>query len=402
MKTRYIIIGRVMLLAVLSLTAACSNDSDEDTASQQTASVELVSYVSSYTDIESLTRSPGWVPNGYKLFSELTGVSGVVESNEQASISVYFTRDVEGGEPLCIPAQFVYRTSTGKWTFGPGSGEVNANKYHLYGFVPSSAGDATIAKYGTYANGATLTLTNLNSVMNQDVCIIVGAKDGTDENTVTGLQTADFDVTLQNTNYIFLLFDHLYAALRFRFRVDEEYAALRTIKLKKLELLAYTDEACEHLMKKKVSTTIMLQANENGASPIINDITFTPDDTSSDMDAVLIYDNETNPVVLPTGKYPANYEVEELQGEDIYTDNMGFVPKTSSFYTLTSYYDVYDSKGNLIRQDCKAVNKIDPRKLFNMESLNRGYMYTLKLTVKPTYLYVLSEPDLDNPTFEAN
>ena len=81
---------------------------------------------------------------------------------------------------------------------------------------------------------------------------------------------------------------------------------------------------------------------------------------------------------------------------------MGFVPRTSSFYTLISIYDVYDSKDNLIRQNCTAVNKIDPRKQFKKESLDRGYMYTLRFTVKPTYLYVLSEPDLDNPMMVIN
>ena len=29
-----------------------------------------------------------------------------------------------------------------------------------------------------------------------------------------------------------------------------------------------------------------------------------------------------------------------------------------------------------------------------------GDVYTLRITVKPTFLYVLSDPDLDNPTFE--
>jgi hypothetical protein len=82
---------------------------------------------------------------------------------------------------------------------------------------------------------------------------------------------------------------------------------------------------------------------------------------------------------------------------------MGFVPKTSSFYKLISTYDVYDTDAsgnyrNLIRMDCTAENKINPRKLFNKESLDRGSMYTVKVTVKPTYLYVLSEPDLDSPT----
>ena len=73
--------------------------------------------------------------------------------------------------------------------------------------------------------------------------------------------------------------------------------------------------------------------------------------------------------------------------------------------TFTSTYDVYDNNrttehpdGNLIRSRCVAVNKIDILRLFNMATLNRGYVYTIKLKIEPTYLYMLSEPDLDNPT----
>ena len=72
---------------------------------------------------------------------------------------------------------------------------------------------------------------------------------------------------------------------------------------------------------------------------------------------------------------------------------------------LRTTYDVYDNnpseghpEGNLIRQKCVAENKIIPQQLFtNVSSLARGYMYTINLTIEPTYLYMLSEPDLDNP-----
>ena len=70
-------------------------------------------------------------------------------------------------------------------------------------------------------------------------------------------------------------------------------------------------------------------------------------------------------------------------------------------YVLRSTYDVYDTKGNKVRQNCKAENKIDPYILFNkLSNLDRGKKYIINLTVKPTYLYVMSDPDLDNPTVE--
>ena len=65
--------------------------------------------------------------------------------------------------------------------------------------------------------------------------------------------------------------------------------------------------------------------------------------------------------------------------------------------TLVSTYDVYDSKGNLIRQNCSATNTLPD----NLQ-VNRGERMQLNMTVEPTYLYVLSEPDLDNPTIRFN
>jgi len=74
-----------------------------------------------------------------------------------------------------------------------------------------------------------------------------------------------------------------------------------------------------------------------------------------------------------------------------------FVPKTdvSNALTLVSTYDVYDSQGNKIRKDCTATNQLPHL------SANRGQRVTFNLKVTPTYLYQLSEPDLDNPTIKV-
>lgn len=395
--------GLMLLLAALLLVVVgCSEDDDRD-ALRQKSMVEVVPCVSSYNDIdadtgsnpdvEPITRADLWPPTGYKLYHELTGVNGILRSNETAPIAVFFTSgttQVAHLDNTTVPHRFVYNSSTTSWRIDE---ELeNAGEYLLYGFVPySAATNAVIGTNSTFENEAILTLNGLNSVMNQDVCVIVGAKNGKKEDNiivpVEYPKTGEFACTIHksetNPNYIYLLFDHLYAALRFRFRVDETYAALRTIKLKKLELLAYQDEACTRLMTKKVKTVVTLRPNHTNTSPIVYAIEFTPDG-GGDMSPVLIYDNESNPVALPTGNE--------------WTESIGFVPKTSSYYLLTSTYDVYDKQGNLIRQNCTADNKINPRKLFQKESLDRGYMYTMKLLVKPTYLYMLSEPDLDNPT----
>ena len=391
-----------MLLAV-TLVVACSED-DEQPALQR-VTIELAACASPIEEadttapatssrlISPITRSadPAWVPSGFHLYENLTGANGVLESNVNKPIGVFLTQDNNTVQDL---------------KFSPGSGGTwridkeitgSAGTYQLYGFVPYNVATVTIAPNSTYADGAVLTLTNLNSVMSEDLCFVVGAKDGIDENTVNGtLLPGNFDCLINvgsgSANHLFLLFDHLYAALSFRFRVDETYAALRTIRIKRLELEAYADEACTQKMTKLVSTSVTLRKNV-GSSPVVRIADFTTVAGSGDMDPVEFFSGEK---VLPSGK--------DANDNYIYTENIGFVPKTSSYYKLKTTYDVYDNdvsrdpKGNLVRKDCIAFNMIDPRRQFNQSSLDRGKMYTLRITVKPTYLYVLSDPDLDNPT----
>jgi hypothetical protein len=75
------------------------------------------------------------------------------------------------------------------------------------------------------------------------------------------------------------------------------------------------------------------------------------------------------------------------------------MPQGVSTLILTSLYDVYDTKGNLIRKDCKATNTMELKDLLTEQTeAKRGWRYQVNLNINPTYLYVLSEPDLDNPT----
>ena len=382
-----------MLLAVIGLTVGCSDDSDERNASGSSTSITLVPYAPSYIDAESLaggTRAENdWIPGGYLPYSQLLGVDAMMKTNEGASIGAFFTKGSE-----FYVRQFKRRPSgNGKWDIH--EEEIANGDYQLYGYVPYSAvpsDKASIAPYGSYAAGATLTLAGLNSVMNQDVCVVVGAKDGNKvaENSYTfdegrPLKTGDFDCEIKpgTENYLFLLFDHIYSALRFRFRVDTKYAELRTIKLTRLDLMAYSDDDFLLPMPKNMRATVTLQKT-SGTSPLVGDIVFTSDG-GGDMEKVLIFSGEED---LPSA-------------EGQYTSHLGFVPKAGRYYELYSTYDVYDRQGNTVRKSCVAVNKIDIRSRFNQD-LKRGYMYTLNLTVMPTYLYVLSEPDLDNPTVTVN
>ena len=242
--------------------------------------------------------------------------------------------------------------------------EVAADKtYTVYGYMPKT-GDMGSTLTKTTANAATLNITGIKPVTTDDVCIITGVKD-----TNVGLKEGQFSWYTPvgaDTYYINILIDHLYAAVMFSMKIDAEYANLRTIKVKQMELS--TD-------KGSVKATISLTHNDTGASPV-TDVTYTPSGSSctaeifnSEEGAAL---DKTTPLVI----------------------NACFAPTLSNNLTLVTTYDVYDSKGNLIRKKCTATNKLP-----NLEAV-RAQRVQVNMTVNPTYLYVLSEPDLDNPTIK--
>ena len=138
-------------------------------------------------------------------------------------------------------------------------------------------------------------------------------------------------------------------------------------------------ESCSRLLyKESVKATVTLTHNDTGASPI-SDVTYTASDGN---DAVIIFNNDEGTAL----------DVDTPL--DIYAC---FAPTLSGSLTLVSTYDVYDSQGNLIRQDCTANNKLP-----DLEAV-RAQRVQVNMTVAPSYLYVLSNPDLlNNPTVKID
>jgi hypothetical protein len=169
------------------------------------------------------------------------------------------------------------------------------------------------------------------------------------------------------------MLDHLYSCVKFRFLVNTDYDKLRTIKLKKVELKT-TQQVSYPL-------TVTMKAGENyevawgTATGLTNDYVSLP--------------------VSEDGEILSATTVKEVEGY--------FAPMTdvADNLVLQCTYDVYDKnvttehpEGNLIRQNCEAVNKL-PAQIIEA-GVNKRTVLTL--TVNPTYLYMLSDPDLDNPT----
>jgi len=387
------------LVSALLLTA-CSDDSEQ--ADKPQVTFEAIPCSQTFVQVEPMSFTRAWTPpSGYVSYSALNSLFVNQTDLVDNTISIFFTQDGQ------TPVQGKFQKNGNQWRTSMDKDDIKVETYYLYGFIPFiSSVEPSIAPDVTtnhYSDGAVLTLSNLPSITPNDVCVIVGAKNGrtdyreNEDYSVSGLVPGNFAYAAQAAgaggggNYIYLLFDHLYSAMQFRFRVESDYAALRTIKLKKLELQGYNeDDETPVLMSRNVNATITLKANNTGRSPIVGDVVFTP--TSTDMDAVLICDKEDDPVELPSG-YDNQYN-------KLYSDFFGsFVPGAISTFKLKSTYDVYDRKGNLVRNNCTAENTLRISDLYgHQDETIRGFKYVINITIQPTYLYVLSEPDLDNPT----
>ena len=414
----------LLLLMVAALLNACSDDSEEPKVpsvhfeAQPCTQGFIEESAESMSGRSTRTGEAAWAPEGYYLYNSDKLYEHFKEQKDlmDKSIDVFFTQNDPFTEDNknYMEGAFSFRKSTEKWTFS--SDIARAGTYYLYGFIPQEvAASASVVGNSTFSEGAVLTINGMKTVTKSDVCVIVGAIDGTESVAIgsnnpsdtygKSLTTGQFAVHAnaatkesgtEGNNYIYLLFDHLYTSLRFSFAVHETYDAIRTIKLTKLELRAFKDDQ-ETTAKAMYNAVIRLKATDDGSSPI-QSVTFTPIETSADSPYETLYENDETGLELK--RRPLTGEVVVTGDEEFgYTDFLGcFVPGETTYFRLRSTYDVLDKKGNTVRKHCVAENTIDIRNMFKIFTLDRGHMYSLKVLVQPTYLYVLSEPDMDNPT----
>ena len=379
----------MILIALMTLfVSSCSKGDDlDETHGGETGAV--IAGVSSFmTGYMANTQTRAWaIPDGYEPY----------EGGEQP-IGVWFTKD---SPSTTVYEGYLYKSGE-KWraNFKEGA-NLSAETYYVYGYIPHSAGisgSVTPGSESLYANGATLTLTNVPSVMPNDLCVIIGAKDGTDKENDNGLRRGDFAYAAKATssedskgNYVFLLFDHLYSAIRVNMKVYADYNNLRTIKLKSLKLSTKAEGATGMSMDHN-DIVIKLKANDTDSDPIDGDITYTPTSMAEEnKDGIEFWKSDSPEGQTLTTEYP----------EHPFTGH--FMPANITTLVLTSVYDVYDKKGNLLRDDFKVTNTMVLKDLLTEQTkTQRGKRYTINMTIQPSYLYMLSEPDLNNPTVVIN
>ena len=356
---------------------SCCEQEEKNSASRQDT-LELIPVSVSFVDNEPWGTRADYLPDGYVPYNELYPTT----TPDKTSIGVFMTP-----ESTTALGNFIYKGNdpvTGLPSNDWRSTVIvtEGTTYYIYGFMPrEDAESASITPIdGNYANGAVISINNYNTLTTADVSVIVGARLGTAEEKITGLKApldlGKFEYVGQpdGENRAFVLLKHIYAGVHIRAQIDKDYHKLRSIKIKKMEMIAQD-------IHTKGNLTVTIRANDTNTDPL-TDVTFTPKVETGDA-VVAFYDD------------PEGFNVPETVPESFLTC---FAPSQLKSFTLRTTYDVYDSKGNCVSTNRVAENKITETMLSGLASLKAGEITRVDLTIKPTYLYQLSEPDLNNPT----
>ena len=377
-KRRQILWLLPCIAGIMTLTG-CQDSPDQSFEERSQTTLEIVPMTTSFLNVKDLGSSradyENHLPVGYIPFHQLYPST----TPEHRTIGFFMTP-----EETTAVGNVIYDGETdGVSTWKTTVPITNDNDYYIYGFMPRevATGSSIEAIDGGWSKGVTMTLQHFMPLTTSDVCTVVGLrKADSSEN----IDNPAEDVVLGNFSYkgaeegknrVFVLLKHLYSGIHFRATIGSEYHRLRTIKVTHVELEALN-------ISEYVNITARIEANSEGNDPL-KSISYTNEGATTNM-SVVLYDNAEG------------YEVPETAPAGF----LGcFAPGSSNAFVLHSTYNVYDSKGNLIRENCHADNKVNISTLFPaLGGLNAGEIVTINLLIQPDYLYQLSDPDLDNPT----
>lgn len=362
----------IVSLGIVLMWTGCTADSADDRTEGAKSKQHELCLSMGANRFEGATRASGDLPSGYTLYNYATELAPI---HEIVGFMTYMEGPSGSKTPAHIPCYF----------FHQGSGEnhiwtsrivLQDGTYYLYGYMPevSTTGVSITPKENDFSKGAVITLTGLNAITPDDICVINGFKQYQEGGSVPDMSTpsavGEFTFNSNGGDNLYLLASHIYAGLKFQMKLDATYAALRKIKLKSLRVIPAQ-------MVKTITATITLSA---GSESPVGVVFATETEGTTETVPAVIYDGE---------------------GKELTTTDQEFLAclcpilPSGTQYILETTYDVYDQKDNPIREGETVRN------VLTSPSLAQGEIHTVSITVQPTYLYMLSEPDLDNPTFRV-
>ena len=355
---------------------------------------------------------------------------------------------VFGHVPADCSESFVYNFSDETKT-GEDSKVYPENSITLKNIKPVSNTDVSVVVgvgknhfYGTQSDGTTPNRNSPNLVEYKD------ASGTTVKTDYSGAYPCNFtymtsDGQQTDPDKIYLLMDHIFVQTRFFFAIGKNYHKLRDIRIKKIELSApdiYQLNAtislntnADHYDKDNPTVipdekTAILATNgidwelvkygDTGAPAAPDPTATTPsaeiyncekiDEPTGWKSGTLTTFADTDEGKKAARKDEMDYGYKLVEVEDPTVDDQwvlvapGFFTPVEAYekpvkFVLKTTYDVLDKKGNVTRSGTSAVNIYESTK---NEKIVQGTYFNIHITVEPTYLYQLSDGDLDNPTLK--
>ncbi len=192
----------------------------------------------------------------------------------------------------------------------------------------------------------------------------------------------DQNVTTYSTK-VYLAMDHLYAKANIKFKMDDIYVyqEYRTIKLKEVSISTNKGMVSGTHTLDLISGNLTLSNKQQSDREVTVNLMNGPSSTA-------VKDAGTDVVTLTETDYKS---IGWFTFLPIPQDEYSSHNKTPEF-TLNVLYDVYDSKGQLTRENQKASNSDI---LNGIIGARKGDSYDVNITVTPTYLYQLSDNDVE-------
>ena len=366
-----------IIIAVSLMVTGCSDSADEHSDNEKSRQEHELRLTMGMPQLQNATRAAGDLPDGFSAYTY----------NAKAPIDQIVGFMIPIGDNLSpsfdkqVTCQFIYEEgSHDVWRTKAYLADGN---YYFYGYMPNvSASSVSVTSPTSSEGNAVITLTGLNAVMPDDISVIEGVKPYSELPDMThGIGTFDYNAGDHSPDNFYVLASHIYAGLEINMKLDATYANLRKIKLRSITLTPYV---ANNQVANKINATITItHRGESDLETALN-VSFTE------------YAGTTS-----TASTPA--VLHGVEGEELTTDDKPFLaclcpnlPSTTK-YVMETHYDVYDKDDNLIRENQSAQNT-----LTTLPQLTRGTKHVVNITVNPTYLYVLSDPDLDNPTFKIS
>ena len=403
-------IGKIIMLSMIGVGAMVSCSEDElGNDNKEYGTLQPV--IGVYPGQDAGTSRAGETAK-WRIYEELYPLA----LEDEPTIGIFMT---QGNAPMnTISGKFVYKMDDSFTPALPNWTSTipveDGTTYNIFGYMSANntSWDASVTPNGTdYSTGAVMQLNNLEVVTASDVSVVVGVLKGNmDDKNDDGVMRLTVEnegseyggttkpsylgsysfVGEKDKNFIYLWLDHLYACINFELTMDDNYGKLRIVKLKNVELKVNS--------YKTYNVTVALGIDST--DPIDNVHFEQPEGAEKEITTATLFQSVDGQPI------PLKSEGSELNIPGYFAPASTFAD-TEQTIDVTFTYDLYSVKAGkemkLVEAGRKATNKINIGQLLQSgghSEVKRGMLYTVRANIQPTYLYVLADEDLDNPTFE--